>query len=118
MMVCVREGVFVSCFNHFTLVVLLLWRFLMHTSAAAHATQESVVELKHPPGEQESQSYDQCLEAVEHYEGVPCPHLVEYCKYAKQPGDSCGYKCSNDHTYVPALSISDRLCRCGGSFTH
>ena len=83
MIVCVGGGVFVTCVNCFALAVPLLWCFSMHTSTAAYATKESVVELEHPPGQQESQSYDQCLGAVEHYERVPCPRLVEYCKYAK-----------------------------------
>ena len=103
----------VDCFN---LTVIRQWWFHMHRSAT-QAMQESVVESKNSPGKQESQSYEQSLGTVEKYKGVPCPCQVEYCKYAKNPGDSCGNKYSNDHTYVPALSTSDALCGCGGSFT-
>ena len=80
--VCVGGGAFVVCVDGFTLAVILLWWFLIHRSAAQIA-QESLVELEHPPGQQEGQGYEHCLGAVQQYEGVPCPCLVEYCKYAK-----------------------------------
>ena len=85
--------------------------------SAARTAQETPIELEHLPGQQEGQGYEHCLGAVEKYEGVPCPCLVEDCKCGKQPGDPSGNKCSNDHTYVPALSASDGLNGCTRSFT-